>query len=44
LASVQKMFKKCVLLLFTSGCKNAVRFGFYPYPKEPWHWEYNPPM
>lgn len=24
--------------------QNAVRFGFYPYPKEPWHWEYNPPM
>jgi D-alanyl-D-alanine carboxypeptidase len=24
--------------------KNAVRFGFYPYPKEPWHWEYNPPV
>lgn len=23
--------------------RNAVRFGFYPYPKEPWHWEYNPP-
>lgn len=22
---------------------NAVRFGFYPYPLEPWHWEYNPP-
>ncbi len=22
---------------------NAVRFGFYPYPAEPWHWEYNPP-
>lgn len=24
--------------------ENAARFGFYPYPKEPWHWEYNPPM
>jgi hypothetical protein len=23
--------------------QNAVRFGFYPYPTEPWHWEYNPP-
>lgn len=23
---------------------NAHRFGFYPYPKEPWHWEYNPPV
>lgn len=23
--------------------RNAVRFGFYPYPVEPWHWEYNPP-
>lgn len=23
--------------------KNAARFGFYPYPQEPWHWEYNPP-
>lgn len=23
--------------------ENAARFGFYPYPKEPWHWEYNPP-
>lgn len=22
---------------------NAVRFGFYPYTTEPWHWEYNPP-
>lgn len=22
---------------------NAYRFGFYPYPVEPWHWEYNPP-
>ena len=22
---------------------NAQRFGFYPYPAEPWHWEYNPP-
>jgi D-alanyl-D-alanine dipeptidase len=22
---------------------NAQRFGFYPYPDEPWHWEYNPP-
>ena len=22
---------------------NAVRFGFYPYDTEPWHWEYNPP-
>jgi hypothetical protein len=22
---------------------NAERFGFYPYPREPWHWEYNPP-
>jgi hypothetical protein len=20
-----------------------VRFGFYPYSREPWHWEYNPP-
>lgn len=23
--------------------QNAVRFGFYPYGVEPWHWEYNPP-
>ena len=23
---------------------NAERFGFYPYKKEPWHWEYNPPV
>lgn len=23
--------------------QNAVRFGFYPYLQEPWHWEYNPP-
>ncbi len=23
--------------------KNAARFGFYPYKREPWHWEYNPP-
>jgi len=22
---------------------NAARFGFYPYEREPWHWEYNPP-
>jgi hypothetical protein len=22
---------------------NAHRFGFYPYQREPWHWEYNPP-
>jgi hypothetical protein len=22
---------------------NAGRFGFYPYAREPWHWEYNPP-
>lgn len=22
---------------------NASRFGFYPYQREPWHWEYNPP-
>jgi hypothetical protein len=22
---------------------NALRFGFYPYEREPWHWEYNPP-
>jgi peptidoglycan hydrolase-like protein with peptidoglycan-binding domain len=22
---------------------NAHRFGFYPYEREPWHWEYNPP-
>jgi len=21
---------------------NASRFGFYPYDREPWHWEYNP--
>jgi peptidoglycan hydrolase-like protein with peptidoglycan-binding domain len=21
---------------------NAQRFGFYPYEREPWHWEYNP--
>ncbi len=21
---------------------NAERFGFYPYDREPWHWEYNP--
>lgn len=21
---------------------NASRFGFYPYIREPWHWEYNP--
>jgi len=28
--------------------KNARRYGFYPYddpwPGEPWHWEYNPPV
>jgi hypothetical protein len=23
--------------------QNAVRFGFYPYGAEPWHWEFNPP-
>lgn len=22
--------------------KNAKKFGFYNYPVEPWHWEYNP--
>ena len=22
---------------------NARHFGFYPYEREPWHWEYNPP-
>lgn len=22
---------------------NASRFGFYPYTREPWHWEFNPP-
>lgn len=22
---------------------NARRYGFYPYEREPWHWEYNPP-
>lgn len=23
--------------------ENAPKFGFYPYEREPWHWEYNPP-
>ena len=23
--------------------RNAKRYGFYPYQREPWHWEYNPP-
>src|SRR5205085_11034873 len=23
--------------------EHAERFGFYPYEREPWHWEYNPP-
>jgi hypothetical protein len=23
---------------------HARRFGFYPYEREPWHWEYNPPV
>ena len=23
--------------------QNAASFGFYPYDREPWHWEYNPP-
>jgi hypothetical protein len=23
--------------------KYAREFGFYPYDREPWHWEYNPP-
>jgi LAS superfamily LD-carboxypeptidase LdcB len=23
--------------------QNAAAFGFYPYDREPWHWEYNPP-
>jgi D-alanyl-D-alanine dipeptidase len=23
--------------------RHAARFGFAPYPREPWHWEYNPP-
>lgn len=22
---------------------NAARFGFFPYAREPWHWEHNPP-
>ncbi len=22
--------------------RNAHRFGFYPYDREPWHWEFNP--
>src|SRR5262249_24564211 len=22
---------------------NASRFGWFPYRREPWHWEYNPP-
>ncbi len=22
---------------------NASRFGWFPYKREPWHWEYNPP-
>lgn len=22
--------------------RNAERYGFYPYDREPWHWEYNP--
>jgi D-alanyl-D-alanine carboxypeptidase len=22
---------------------NAARFGFFPYAREPWHWEFNPP-
>jgi hypothetical protein len=22
---------------------NAASYGFYPWPVEPWHWEYNPP-
>ncbi len=22
---------------------NASRFGFFPYAREPWHWEFNPP-
>lgn len=24
--------------------ENAASFGFYPYDREPWHWEYNPPI
>lgn len=23
---------------------NAMRFGFFPYAAEPWHWEYTPPQ
>jgi LAS superfamily LD-carboxypeptidase LdcB len=23
--------------------ENAARWGFFPYPQEPWHWEWNPP-
>ena len=28
---------------YTWLASNAKRFGFYPYEREPWHWEYNPP-
>ena len=43
-----KNSSKNVNLLRTSDAykwleKNAIRFGFYLYPAEPWHWEYNPP-
>lgn len=24
--------------------RNAHKYGFYNYPAEPWHWEYNPPF
>ncbi|HBF35908.1 MAG TPA: hypothetical protein DDW50_01130 [Firmicutes bacterium] len=30
-------------VLFKWLCDNAQNYGFYNYPKEPWHWEYNPP-
>lgn len=38
--NVESLRKKPAYLWLT---KYARQFGFYPYEREPWHWEYNPP-
>lgn len=38
--NVESLHKKQAYLWLT---KYARQFGFYPYEREPWHWEYNPP-
>ena len=39
-SNVEKLKKRAAYKWMVA---NAQRFGFYPYPAEPWHWEYNPP-